>query len=209
MKRALLLLTVCLSLSVVGNAQTRKPLKKTTTPVSQVPAPPSANGKFKFIYSKERDGFFNNTDNKDFVIITVPGKSASDIKSSIISTLSSMYANPSKVISTLGDNIINVNPHVSDAFQKSYGGNFLWLYSFLYNIKIEIKEGKIKVDSPTFSNITKKEVFMEQMTGTEYITEKDMYSELYYAKEIQQAKVEALINCHITQIVSGLSNSDW
>ena len=39
---------------------------------------------------------------KDYVIITAPGKSVSDIKSSIMSSLSSMYTNPSKVISTLG-----------------------------------------------------------------------------------------------------------
>ena len=107
MKRTLLLLAVCLSLSAIGNAQTKKPVRKTsqtktTQPVTITPEPPSANGKFKFIYSKEKDGFFNNTDDKDFVIITAPGKSANDIKSSIISTLSSMYANPSMVISTLG-----------------------------------------------------------------------------------------------------------
>ena len=121
MKRTLLLLAVCLSLSAIGNAQTKNPVRKTaqtrTTQPVKTPEPPSANGLFKFVYTKEMKGFFNNTDQKDFVVITAPEKSASDIKSSIVSTLSSMYSNPSKVISTLGDNIINVTAYASDAFQ--------------------------------------------------------------------------------------------
>ena len=129
--RALLLLAVCLSLSVVGNAQTKKPVRKatqtrTTQPVAKTPEPPSANGKFKYYYA---EGFLNDTDKKDFVVITVPGKTVSDIKSSIVSTLSSMYSNPSKVISTLGDNIINVTAYASDAFYYSFSDR-LQYYSF-------------------------------------------------------------------------------
>lgn len=206
MKRTLLLLVICLSLSIVGNAQTRRPVKKVTTPVSQTSAPPSANGLFKFVYTKEMKGFFNNTDQKDFVVITAPGKSASDIKSSIISTLSSMYSNPSKVISTLGDNIINVTAYASDAFQYLLA-NELHHYSFTYNIKIEIKDGKIKIESPSFSNIHVRKVFMGETFGTDYVN--GFYFELYRSKEQQQENIENIINLHITKIVSGLSNSDW
>ena len=213
MKRALLFLAVCLSLSVVGNAQTKKPVRKTTQTritqsVTKTPEPPSANGTFKFIYSKDQKGIFNNTDNKDFVIISVPGKSASDIKSSIVSTLSSMYSNPSKVVSTLGDNIINVTAYASDVFQYLFA-NELHHYSFTYNIKIEIKDGKIKIDSPSFSNIRVRKVFMGETFGTDYVD--NFYFELYQAKQQgQQDNVENIINSHITKIVSGLSsNSDW
>lgn len=212
MKRALLLLAVCLSISTLCNAQTKKPVRKSTQTgitqaVTQTLEPPSANGTFKFIYSKEKQGFFNNTDDKDFVIISVPGKSASDIKSSIISTLSSMYSQPSKVISTLGDNIINVTAYSSDAFQYLLA-NELRHYSFTYNIKIEIKDGKIKIDSPLFSNISVRIVFMGETVGTDYID--DFYFELYRAKkQLQQEKVENILNSHITKIISGLSNSDW
>lgn len=208
MIRTLLFLAICISLSLVCNAQTRKPAKKTTPPIIQTLESPSADGNFKFFYNKEDEGFLNATDKKNYVIINAQGKSANDIKSSIISTLSSMYANPSKVISILGDNIINVNAYASDAFQKPFASSVMY-YSFTYNIKIEIKEGKIKVDSPSFSKITEKEVFMGQAMATKYLTEKKMYTELSLAKEIQQTKIEALINSHITQIVSGLSKSDW
>lgn len=207
MKRTLLLFAVCLSLSIVGNAQTRKPIKKVTPPVSQAPVPPSANGKFKF-YFKEIEGFYNDTDQKDYVIITAQGKNSSDIKSSIVSTLSSMYSNPSKVISILGDNIINVTAYASDAFQYPFASS-LKHYSFTYNIKIEIKDGKIKVASPVFSNILEKEVFMGETIGTNYLDTDKLYTELFFAKEFQQEKVEKIFNLHITRIISGLSNSDW
>lgn len=52
MRKAVLLLIACLSLAIVGNAQTKRTAKpvskaKTTTPVKEPIAPPSANGKFK------------------------------------------------------------------------------------------------------------------------------------------------------------------
>lgn len=210
MKRLLLLLALCLSLSTVGNAQTKKPVRKTTQhrttqPVTKTPEPPSTNGKFKYYYG---EGFLNDTDKKDFVVITVPGKSASDIKSSIVSTLSSMYSNPSMAISTLGDNIINVTAHASDAFYYLFSER-LQYYSFTYNIKIEIKDGKVKIDSPSFSKMFEKVTFMGQTIGTDYLDLKRFYWALNDAKEPQQEKVENIFNSHISKIISGLSNSDW
>ncbi len=209
MKRALLLLAVCLSLSVVGNAQTKKPVRKTTTTVKKAPVEPSANGKFKFNVK----GFLCDIDQKDFVIVTAPGKSASDIKSSILSSLSDMYNTPSKVISTLGDNIINVNAYTSNAFEIHNINLPLYFkrYSLTYNIKIEIKDGKIKVNTPTFSNIKEEEIsaYNYSVSDTHYLDTQHLYAALY-EKEEQQAKVEALINSHITKIITGLSsNSDW
>lgn len=211
MKRALLLLAVCLSLNIVGNAQTKrtvKPVKKTqtTTPVKESIAPPSANGKF---YFKNIGGFYNDVDGKKYVIITAPGKSASEIKSSVMSSLSSMYSNPSRVISTLGDNIINVNGYTQDAFGKPFAGNTQY-FSFNYNVKIEIKDGKIKVDSPNFSNITRKEVCRGYTIDTRYVEEYSMLGDLELCDKAQQLNVTAIFNAHINKIVAGLSsNSDW
>jgi len=119
-----------------------------------------------------------------------------------------MYSNPSKVISTLGDNIINVTAYASDAFYYSFSDR-LQYYSFTYNIKIEIKDGKIKIDSPSFSNMFEKITFMGQTIGTDYIDLKKFYWAISDAKELQQEKVEKIFNSHITNIISGLSNSDW
>lgn len=211
MKRLLILLIVCLSLSNVVNAQTKrtvKPVRKvqTTTPVKETIAPPSANGKFEL---KGIGGFCNDVDKNKYIIITAPGKSASEIKSSVMSSLSSMYSNPSKVISTLGDNIINVNGYKQDAFAKPFAGHTQY-FSFYYNIKIEIKDGKIKVDSPNFSSITRREVFRGYTTDTRYVEEYSMLGDLEICDKVQQLKVASLFNAHIDKIVAGLSSSsDW
>lgn len=206
MKRLLMILVVCLPLSIVSNAQTKKPVKRTTKTIAKTPKEPSANGMFKF-YS---DGLFHETDKKDYVIITAPGKSVSDIKSSIMSSLSSMYTNPSKVISTLGDNIINVNAYYSDVTIKDV--IYMKHYSFTYNIKIEIKDGKIKVDAPSFSKITERivPIIPGNSTTERYIEAPTLFGMLAKAGEKYQAPIEDIINSHITKIVSGLSsNSDW
>ena len=204
MKRTLLLLAICLSFSVVGNAQTRKPVRKTTTPEVKKPAIPSANGKFKFDGTK---GFINNKNKKDYIVISAPGKSTTDIKTSVISTLSDMYSNPNKVISTLGDNIINLNAYASDAFYI-----IIKIYSFNYNIKIEIKEGKIKVCSPSFSNITERRQSGSYVTGSSTIGVGAMYLLLYETKQpVDFSKILIdKFNSHVSKIITGLSsNSDW
>ena len=63
MKRTLMLLAVCLSLSAVGNAQTKKSVRKTTTTIRKASAEPSVNGKFKFYVT----GFLCDADQKDYV----------------------------------------------------------------------------------------------------------------------------------------------
>jgi len=208
MKKTILLLVLCLSFSFVDNAQTRKPVRKTTTPEVKKPATPSANGKFKFDGTK---GFINDTDEKDYIVISAPGKSTTDIKTSVISTLSDMYSNPNKVISTLGDNIINLNAYASDAFYI-VGTEIIKIYSFNYNIKIEIKEGKIKVCSPSFSNITERRQSGSYVTGSSTISVGAMYLLLNETKQpVDFSKILIdKFNSHVSKIITGLSsNSDW
>ena len=205
MKRVLLFLAVCLSLSVVGNAQTRRPVR-TPTKTVKTSAKPSANGKFKF----STDGFINDNDSKDFVVITAQGKKSSDIMSSVVSTLSSMYSNPSKVVSTLGDNIINAT--ASSKLDIVNIAMIVQRYTFTYNIKIEIKDGKIKIDSPCFSNINRRDIGMVSKTTMDNKNQNtsDFFNDLSKADKTTMAEFEEVFNSHITNIVSGLSsNSDW
>ena len=207
MKRTLLLLTVCLSLSIIGNAQTKKPIRKTIPQKTvKAPEPPSANGKFKFDWTK---GFVNDADGKDFIVISAPGKSVNDIKSSVISALSDMYSNPNKVISTLGDNIINLNAHEPKACWYSTK-DFVYDYNFNFNIKIEYKEGKIKVCSPSFSNITERIYVGFGNYNSSNIDLNKMYSLLHKLNPEFAKTLEDKFNNHVSKIISGLSsNSDW
>lgn len=208
MKKVLILLAVCLFLPFVGQAQTRKPVRKATPPVTKTVEPPSANGKFKFDWTK---GFTNDSDGKDYIIITVPGKSTSEIKSSVVSSLSDMYSNPSKVISTLGDNIINVTGYYAKKTFWSSDGDATTYYNFNYNIKIEIKDGKIKVSAPTISNITGIREIGYYNAGSSNVDLGEFYTSIRLRAPSDYQKIfEKLFNPHITNIVKGLSSdSDW
>lgn len=211
MRKTVLLLIACLSLAIVGDAQTKRTAKsvrkaKTTTPAKEPVVPPSANGKFKFDWTK---GFVNDADGKDFIVISAPGKSVNDIKSSVVSALSDMYSNPSKVISTLGDNIINLNAHESNACWYSTK-DFVYDYNFNYNIKIEYKEGKIKVCSPSISNITERRYAGSGIYDYFTIDLNKMYSLLHELKPEFTKILEDKFNNHVSKIITGLSsNSDW
>lgn len=214
MKRIIMLLAVCLSLSVVGNAQTKKPVRKTnqtrvSRPVTKAPETPSANGKFKFDWTK---GLVNDIDEKDFIVISAPGKSVNDIKSSVVSTLSDMYPNPSKVISTFGDNIINVTGYYADDVFWILENEIVKIYHFNYNIKIEIKEGKIKVGSPAFSNITERRQSGSYVLDRSHIDLTAFFSFLRKSKDSNTfcTILTDLFNSHVSKIVEGLSsNSNW
>ena len=214
MKRTLLFLAACLLLSVVGYAQTKKPVRKTnqtraTRPVTKAPESPSANGKFKFDWTK---GLVNDTDGKDFIVISASGKSVSAIKSSVVSTLSDMYPNPSKVISTFGDNIINVTGYYAKDVFWNEENEIIKIYHFNYNIKIEIKEGKIKIGSPAFSNITERRQSGSYVLDTSHIDLNDFFSFLRKSKDSSTfcTILTDLCNSHVSKIVEGLSsNSDW
>ena len=210
MKRLLMLLAVCLSLSAAGNAQTKKPVRKTAqTRTTKTQELPSANGKFKFDWTK---GLVNDTDGKDFIVISAPGKSVSDIKSSVVSTLSDMYPNPSKVISTFGDNIINVTGYYADDVFWIVENDIMKIYHFTYNIKFEIKDGKIKVCSPAFSNTTERRQSGSYVLGTSHVDLTVFYSFLRKSKDSNSSCtiLTDLFNAHVSNIVKGLSsNSDW
>lgn len=210
MKRLLMLLAVCLSLSAAGNAQTKKPVRKTAqAKTTKTPEPPSANGKFKFDWAK---GLVNDTDGKDFIVISAQGKPVSDIKSSIVSSLSDMYPNPGKVISTLGDNIINVTGYYANDVFWNVENDIIKIYHFTYNIKIEIKDGKIKVCSPTFSNITERRQSGSYVLGTSHISLSDFFYSLRKSKDSVDFGIilTDLFNAHVSNIVKGLSsNSEW
>ena len=122
---------------------------------------------------------------------------------------SDMYSNPSKVISTLGDNIINLNAHEPKACWYSTE-DFVYDYNFNYNIKIEYKEGKIKVCSPSLSNINER-VYVGFGNYKTFNTDLDKLYSLLHKLDPDFTKIlEDKFNNHVTQIITKLSsNSDW
>ena len=88
--------------------------------------------------------------------------------------------------------------------------DFVYDYNFNYNIKIECKEGKIKVCSPSISNIIERIYVGFGNYKSSNIDLNKMYSLLHKLKPEFTQTLEDNFNSHITKIITGLSsNSDW
>lgn len=218
MKKFLVLLTAAF-IAMPINAQTksstrRAPVKTTTKKTTSSPKveevkpePPSADGLFKVVGNV----FRNETNYKEFIVITADGRNASDLKSSVINIMSSLFDHPDKVISTVGDNIIMVNAYDGTGFteyETSNGRSYSTSYTYSYSLKIEIKDGKIKVNSPSFSNLQPVLHYLGKDKPLSTYGETEFYESLKKAKA--EYKVEAIMNGYIKKIVDGLSkNDDW
>ena len=215
----LFILMAALFVIIPTNSQTKKQIRKAPAKVvtkkvdtapkveETKPEPPSADGKFKCI----GDAFKNETNYKQFIVVTATGKNASELKSSIINILSSLFDHPDKVISTVGENIVMVNAYDGTGFTKRETRNgkpSSTSYTYSYSIKIEIKDGKIKINSPSFSNL---KATLHYLGQDRFLGTYDEESFYYAMKEANaENKVESLMNSYIDKIVSGLSkNDDW
>lgn len=195
------------SKTTTAKRTTTKATTKVSKPVVETPKPepPSANGKFKC----KTSSFVNASDEKDFVVIAVEGKSASDLKSSVINILSGMFDHPDKVISTVGDNIVMVNSYDATGYTEytnENGRSYSTSYTYAYSLKIEVKDGKIRVNSPSFSQLKPVLHYLGKVKTLSTYGEAEFYDTLHKAKA--EYKVENLINSYITKLVQGLSTSD-
>lgn len=90
------------------------------------------------------NGFSNTQNNKrNFIVYEFTGLKASDMKSSIISKLTTMFKSPKDAIHTISDNIISVEGYSSNVFR--YNG---YSCDILFNLTIEFKDGKIRYNYP-------------------------------------------------------------
>lgn len=90
------------------------------------------------------NGFSITQNNKrNFIVYEFTGLKASDMKSSIISKLTTMFKSPKDAIHTISDNIISVEGYSSNVFR--YNG---YSCDILFNLTIEFKDGKIRYNYP-------------------------------------------------------------
>ena len=165
-----------------------------------------ADGLFK-VYD---NAFLNETNNKGFVVISAEGKSSSELKNSVISILSTLFDHPDKVITTVGDNIIMVNAHDANGFSESgineYGDAYTNSYTYSYSLKIETKDGRLRINSPSFSKLIGTFHFLGKDRPLGIFGEEEFYKQLKKCKA--ETKVENLINTYINKLVEGLANND-
>lgn len=78
---------------------------------------------------------------KNYVVILVPKATKADLYKKTLTYLNSIYKNPAKVISSVDGESITVNGY-TDEIKGSF---HLYTYSMHYNINLQFKDGKIKL----------------------------------------------------------------
>lgn len=96
---------------------------------------------------------------KDYLVYEVPGLSASELKASTLNTISSMYSSPKDVVTTLSDNMIQLEGYISRAYY-SKAGDSLYPVDFSFTWTMQFKDGKIRINLPKIKQIYVTEVPM-------------------------------------------------
>ncbi len=89
---------------------------------------------------------------KGFVVYEIEGMSASELKASVYTVLSSMYKSPKDVITTLNDSMIQLEGYAVGVYGK-YAGDSYYKRDVLFNLVIQFKDGKVRYNTPTIKQI--------------------------------------------------------
>lgn len=84
---------------------------------------------------------------KDYLVYEVPGLSASELKASTLNTISSMYSSPKDVVTSLSDNMIQLEGYISRAYYSKAGTDF-YPVDFTFAWTMQFKDGKIRINIP-------------------------------------------------------------
>lgn len=110
-----------------------------------------ANAQAEFTgFTITTDGYYRAPDGKDYIIYPFEGKSSNEIYSLICSNVAKVYNSPQRVMSTVENTSVAIHAFADDIlYQKSYLG-LKFFYEGTYNLLIEIKDGRVKVNAPSF-----------------------------------------------------------
>lgn len=89
---------------------------------------------------------------KNYLVYEVPGLSASELKASTLNTISSIYCSPKDVMTTLSDNMIQLEGYISRAYY-SKAGDSLYPVDFSFTWTMQFKDGKIRINIPKIKQI--------------------------------------------------------
>lgn len=106
----------------------------------------------KCYFSFRSDGFVSEQGYDDYVIYLIPEMSSSDLKGSVFTALSSMYKSPKDAITSLSDNMVQLDGYAKDVYIGLIGGTAPSV-SLLFNMVIQFKDGKIRYNKPTIKQM--------------------------------------------------------
>lgn len=94
------------------------------------------------------NGFVNANDtSKHFIVFDLPGKSQAELYSASLTYMTSNYVSPKDVISKVENEVLTVNGYEPGAIKNT---SLQTPFDMNYTVVFKFKDGKIKVEDPTF-----------------------------------------------------------
>lgn len=99
-------------------------------------------------FSFETGEFISKQGTGDYVVYEIPNMSASELKSAVYTTLSSMYNSPKDAITNLSDNMIQIEGYKENIYYFVAGSD-IYFNDISFNMVIQFKDGKVRYNRPT------------------------------------------------------------
>lgn len=177
MKKLLLILLV--ATLGCGNvySQTKKPVRRTTSVAAKQKAEIEAKAKAeaeakakaeaeeaenarieennsKCGFSLISGEFIGHQLPKDYVVYEVPDMSASELKNSVYTILSSMFKSPKDAITNLNDNMIQLEGYSPSLYEERIEFNYKKIFNHvIFGLVIQFKDGKVRYNAPSLKYI--------------------------------------------------------
>ena len=99
------------------------------------------------------NGFVSN-DNSDFAVVNVPNAKQKDLYKNVLNVINSMYSNPQKGLNVVEGESISLTAYDEKALPVRHGtggiGKTNYKYDLSYTLSFLFKDGKIRINRPTF-----------------------------------------------------------
>ena len=100
-------------------------------------------------FSLTENGFINSKDKNNYIVINTSG-SQEELYKKAKNYFLTVYLSPKDVISESKPDVITINGIEPDAICKKSMGMILLSFDMNYTITVRFKDGKIRIDSPSF-----------------------------------------------------------
>ena len=109
------------------------------------------NSKCNFDFNS--GAFYSNQDKRrDFVIYEIPQMNSKELKTAVYTILSSMYTSPKDVITSLNDDMIQLESYAKNV-SSGYVKDKDYKYDMVFNIVIQFKDGKVRYNVPNITQV--------------------------------------------------------
>ena len=211
-------------------SQTKKPVRQTASVAAKQKAEAEAKAKAeaeekakaeenriyqnnaKCRFSFDMGEFVSNQGYDNYVIYEIPKMTTSELKTSVISAIGTIYSSPKDVINSVDDNLIQLTG-ITKGFERTskiIGESYKT--QFIFNLVIQFKDGKVRYNAPVIKYIVSENV----NTGKRHINDfsgvniRDYLLEDDYLADTHLKQIEYDINNLISSINSHLIKSnDW